>query len=94
MRPPHGVFGQRIICVHRNSAKVRSLAASVTTASQTCVVRPRCWACAAQRRAPSRTVPRWLLFNSMVVKEAAPSGRCAIVAYPQVVSVRATILAA
>ena len=58
--PAHGLhcFGHRIICVQRNSASLRPLASSVTTASQTCVVRPRCCAVATQAMLPSLTVPR------------------------------------
>ena len=39
----------------------------VTVASHTCVVRPRWWGVASQEMAPSRAVPRKLLFSSIVV---------------------------
>ena len=55
---PRAYFGHKIICVQRNSASVRPLASSLTTASHTCVLRPRCWALATQATAPSVTVPR------------------------------------
>lgn len=67
--------------MQRKSAITRPLASSVTVASHTWVVRPRCWAVALHAIAPSRTVPRWLLLSSMVVKESAPAGRWAMVAY-------------
>lgn len=51
-------LGQRIIWVHRKSANLRPLASSVTSASQTWVVRPRCCAVATQATVPSVTVPR------------------------------------
>ena len=37
--------------MQRNSASVRPLASSLTTASHTCVLRPRCWALATQATA-------------------------------------------
>src|SRR5215471_1951941 len=74
---PRGHFarGQRMSCVQRNSASVRPFDASVTTASHTCVVLPRCDGVATQVRRPSRAVPRKLVFSSIVVKFSAPGGR-------------------
>ena len=43
----------------------------MTTASHTCVLRPRCWALAHQKAtAPSVTVAQVMLFSSMVVNDA------------------------
>lgn len=61
-----------------HAASVVALASSVTVASHTWVVRPRCWAVALHAIAPSRTVPRWLLLSSMVVKPLAPAGSVAM----------------
>jgi hypothetical protein len=66
----------------------------LTTASQTCVVRPACTLLATVSIRPSRAVPRWLLFSSIVVKPLAPSGSSARVARPQLVSASATTVAA
>jgi hypothetical protein len=63
-------------CVQRKSA-MRRPSPPKTTHDHTCVVRPRCSARHSVRIVPSRTVPRKLLFSSIVVKFFAPSGRCA-----------------
>ena len=86
--------GHRIICVQRNSAIVLPVSRCVTTASYTCVVRPRCCAVAMQSSVPSRAVPRKLDFSSIVVKPVAPSGRFTIQAYPQDESASVTTLPA
>ncbi len=70
-------LGHSTICVQRNSAMARPLSRCVAVASHTWVVRPRWAARALQSTWPSRAVPRKLLFNSMVVKPLAPSGRWA-----------------
>ena len=68
----------RINWVQRNNATVLPVSRCVTTASHTCVVLPRCCAVATQSSVPSRAVPRWLDFSSIVVKPLAlPAGsRC------------------
>ena len=80
--------------MQRNSAIVFPVPALVTTASHTCVVRPACALVATVVMRPSRTVPRWLLFSSMVVKPLAPSGSRARVGRPQLVSARVTTVPA
>ena len=67
-------FGQRIIWVQRKSAMVLPVSLWVTTASQSCVVRPRCCARATTAIVPSRAVPTKFDLSSMVVKPLAPSG--------------------
>src|SRR3990172_3700302 len=67
-------LGQRTIWVQRNCAIFAAVASTLTTASHTWVVRPRCSGVARHRIAPSRTVPRKLAFSSMVVKPLAPRG--------------------
>src|SRR5919108_2371354 len=66
----------KTIWVHRKSAIGRDefapLASWVTTASQTCVVRPRCTGVARQAMVPSRAVPRKFALSSSVVKPLAP----------------------
>ena len=71
-------FGQRIICVQRNSAigpAVDRDASPSRPRPASCL--PRCAGFATQAIVPSRAVPRKLLFSSTVVKLSAPSGRCA-----------------
>ncbi len=80
--------------MHRNSAVVRPVVASVTTASQTWVVRPACTLVATQSMRPSRAVPRKLVFSSTVVNPVEPSGSSARVASPQEVSASVTTVAA
>ena len=63
---------------------VLSESAVDTIASHTWVVRPRWAAVQTQTILPSVAVPRKLHFNSMVVNDVAPAGRCAIVAQPAV----------
>src|SRR5205823_12905123 len=74
---PGAVPGHRMSCVQRKSATLRLRPGSLTTASHTCVVLPRCIGVATQASTPSRTVLRKLLLSSTVVKFVAPSGRCA-----------------
>src|SRR5688500_19016211 len=74
----HGFgFCHKTIWVHRKSAILRSPPSSVTSASHTWVVRPRCTGVARHAMAPSRAVPRKLDFSSIVVKPLAPCGRLA-----------------
>jgi hypothetical protein len=80
--------------VHRKSAIVFPVAALLTTASQTCVVRPAWTLVATVVIRPSRAVPRKFDLSSRVVNPAAPSGSRARVARPQAVSARPTTVAA
>ena len=80
--------------MQRNTAMTLPVASSRTVASQTCVVRPACVIVHSQMTAPSRTVPRKFVFNSIVVNPVASGGMFASVAYPQLVSAMATTLAA
>src|SRR6478672_11843747 len=75
--------GQSTDCVQRNSAIVLPLAELLTTASQTCVVRPAWMLVATTSIRPSRAVLRWLLLSSIVVNPLDPSGSKARVGSPQ-----------
>src|SRR3984885_12595356 len=69
-------------------------ASLLTSASQTWVVRPPCSKRASQLTPPDSAVPRKLVFSSIVVKPAAPSGNDTMQPYPHAVSARATTVAA
>jgi hypothetical protein len=72
--------GYRMSCVQRKSAITRPLASSITSASQTWVVRPPWASRASHASLPARAVPRKLVLSSIVVKPRPPSGRLARVA--------------
>ena len=61
--------------MQRNSAIVFPVPALVTTASQTCVVRPACTLVATVAIRPSRAVPRKFDFSSIVVNPARALGQ-------------------
>src|SRR3954470_3206465 len=74
---PQPYFGHNTIWLHRRSGSLVSVPSSVTSASQTWVVRPRWTGLARHAIAPSRAVARKFAFSSRVVKPLAPCGRWA-----------------
>jgi hypothetical protein len=67
-------LGSSTICVQRNSAITRPVASLLTTASQTCVCRPRCAGMQRQlTRSPTRADERKFDLSSIVVNDA-PAG--------------------
>jgi hypothetical protein len=73
-------FGHNTICVHRKQRQPPAVFCSLRHPRPASCARcaQALAACTATR--PSVSVPRKLVFSSIVVKPSAPSGRCAIVA--------------
>src|SRR5690606_37051489 len=71
---------RKIIWVQRKSAMVLPVSATFTSASHTCVVRPRWTGRAVQATVPVSVEPRKFDFSSKVVKPWASSGRLRTVA--------------